>query len=236
MLVIAGCSTSRATECMITASRKVGPRRARPWRYIGASMCTKGSGTNSVKPPVSTCRSRSASRWRDQASDVSTWPYMMVEVVRRPSLCAARCTSSHCAGVDLVGADDGAHLVVEDLGRRARQGAEAGLLQLRQEGGERRLQGRGALRHLERREGVDVHAGHRRLDGAADRDVGLAGVVRMDAALQADLGGAALPGLDARAATPLPARDRRARRADPRACGPWRRRRSGSGNSRCWCS
>src|SRR4029453_17245311 len=34
------------------------------------------------------------------------------------------------------------------------------------------------------------------LDGAADRFVGLAGVVGMDAALQADLGGAALPRLD----------------------------------------
>ena len=30
MLVISGCSTSRATECMSTASRNVGPLRARP--------------------------------------------------------------------------------------------------------------------------------------------------------------------------------------------------------------
>ena len=55
---------------------------------------------------------------------------------------------------------------------------------------------RRTLRHLERREGMDVHARHRFLDGAADRFVGLAGVVGMDAALQADLGGAALPRLD----------------------------------------
>ena len=38
-------------------------------------------------------------------------------------------------GVDLVGADDGAYLVVEDLGRRSRQGAETGRLQLREEVG-----------------------------------------------------------------------------------------------------
>ncbi len=43
---------------------------------------------------------------------------------------------------------------------------------------------------------MDVHVGHRRLDGPADRGVGLAGVVGMDAALQADLGGAAVPRLD----------------------------------------
>ena len=34
--------------------------------YIGASICTKGNRTNSVKPPVSTCRSRRAMRCRDQ--------------------------------------------------------------------------------------------------------------------------------------------------------------------------
>ena len=38
-----------------------------------------------------------------------------------------------------------------------------------------------------------------RLDGAADRQIGLAGVARMNAALQADFGGAALPGLAAAA-------------------------------------
>ena len=57
---------------------------------------------------------------------------------------------------------------------------------------------RRALEDFERREGVDVQAGRRLLDGAADRQIGLAGVARMDAALQADFDGAALPGLAAR--------------------------------------
>ena len=33
------------------------------------------------------------------------------------------------AGVDLVGTDDGAYVIVEDFGRRAGQGAETGRLQ-----------------------------------------------------------------------------------------------------------
>ena len=90
MLVMAGCSTSRATECMITASRKVGPLRARPWRYIGASMCTNGSGTNSVKPPVSAWRSRVRIRWRAHDRGCSIEPNMIVTFERRPTECAVR--------------------------------------------------------------------------------------------------------------------------------------------------
>ena len=148
-LVISGCRASRATECMSTASRNVGPERAMPRRYIGASMWTKGSGTNSVKPPVSACRSRSASRCFAHELEVSTCPYMMVEVVRNPAWWAARCTSSHCAGVDLVGADDGAYLIVEDFRRRAGQGAETGRLQLGEEFADRQSERRRTLRHLQ---------------------------------------------------------------------------------------
>ena len=42
---------------------------------------------------------------------------------------------------------------------------------------------------------MDVEAGYRLFDGAAQGEVGGAGVFRVDAALQADFGGAALPGL-----------------------------------------
>ena len=52
MFGISGCSASRATACISTASRKVGPKRLRPRSCIGASIGTNGSGTNSVKPPV----------------------------------------------------------------------------------------------------------------------------------------------------------------------------------------
>ncbi len=77
-------------------------------------------------------------------------------------------------GLDLVGADHGADLVVEDLGRGAGQGAEPGLLQLAQKVRDRAAEGLGALPDLERREGVDMNAGHRLLDGAADREIGRA--------------------------------------------------------------
>ena len=100
------------------------------------------------------------------------------------------------AGVDLVGADDGADLVVEDFRRRAGQGAETGRLQPGEELGDRQSERRRALRHLQRREGVDVHLGDDRLDRPADRFVGGAGVVGMDAALQADFRRAAIPRLD----------------------------------------
>ena len=103
IFVISGCSTSRDTACIRTASRSVGPFLAMPRRYIGASMCTNGSGTNSVKPPVSACRSRKTSKCRAQFSGLSTCPYMMVDVVRSPSACAALATSIHCCVLILSG-------------------------------------------------------------------------------------------------------------------------------------
>ena len=54
---------------------------------------------------------------------------MMVAVVRKPRRCAASTTASHCCGRQLVRADHGAHLVVEDFRRGARQGAEARVAQ-----------------------------------------------------------------------------------------------------------
>ena len=99
-------------------------------------------------------------------------------------------------GVDLVGAEDGAHLVVEDLGGGARHAAEPGLFQLTQVVGERPLHRRGALPDLERRERVHVDLGLRGLHGAQDVEVPLAGEARVDAALQTDLSAAALPRLD----------------------------------------
>src|SRR5438093_1068067 len=45
-------------------------------------MCTKGSGTNSVKPPLRRCWSRTRSRCRAQLRGPSTWPNMIVAVDR----------------------------------------------------------------------------------------------------------------------------------------------------------
>src|SRR6516164_7343996 len=95
---------------------------------------------------------------------------------------------------DLVGADHGADLVVEDLRRGPGQGAEPGRFQLAQEIGNAAAKGLGALPDLEWREGVNVDIGHRFLDRPADREICRPGVFRMDPALHAHLCRAALPG------------------------------------------
>src|SRR5579863_7740151 len=97
--------------------------------------------------------------------------------------------------IHLVRADDGAHLVVQDLGGGARQGAQSRGLELRQKRPNWDAKRRRALRDLQWREGVNVHIRDRRLDGAANAEIGLAGVIRMDAALKTYLGGASLPRL-----------------------------------------
>ncbi len=97
-------------------------------------------------------------------------------------------------GVELVRADDGAHLVVEDLRRGAGQRAEPGFLEPHEEFRDRDAERRRAVPHFQRREGVHVHRRHRPLHRAQDGEIGLAGEIRMDAALHAHFGGAALPG------------------------------------------
>ena len=99
------------------------------------------------------------------------------------------------AGLDLVGADHRADLIVEDLGRSAGQRAQSSRLQLAQEIGERAAESLGALPDLERREGVDVDVGHRLFDRTANPEVGGSGIFRVDPALHADFGGASIPGL-----------------------------------------
>ena len=98
-------------------------------------------------------------------------------------------------GADLVVAQRVAHLVVENFRRRARQGAEPGLLEPRQEFADRHAERLRALMDFERRERMHMHLRHRRLHRAADLQIFLAGVGRMDAALHADLGSSACPRL-----------------------------------------
>ena len=90
----------------------------------GASMCTKGSGTNSVKPPVSRLQLAQA----QQMPRPMQRTLDMAEHDRRGGRSPTRCAASHhvepCAVVELVGADDGAHLVVENFGGGAGQRAE----------------------------------------------------------------------------------------------------------------
>src|SRR5207237_1679863 len=97
-------------------------------------------------------------------------------------------------GFDLVGADHGADLVVEDLGCGAGQRTEPRRLQLAQEVGERAAESLGALPDLERREGVNVDIGYRLFYRAADPEVGRSGIFRVDATLQAHFRCAAVPG------------------------------------------
>ena len=113
------------------------------------------------------------------------------ETVRRPRDFKPLCR------VDLVRADDGAHLVVQDLAAVPGK-VLTGVLELCQERPDWQPERRRALRHLQRREGVNVHVRNSRLDGAANGEIGLAGVLRVDAALKADLGRASLPASVAR--------------------------------------
>src|SRR5438132_930883 len=95
-------SIRRASACILTTSAPVAPGRTpgtSPFEYIGASEWISDSGTNSVKPPVSFWIERRSAMWRIQWSGVSTWPYMIVEVVRIPSACAVVITSTHCSTV-----------------------------------------------------------------------------------------------------------------------------------------
>src|SRR6478752_4797864 len=54
----------------------------------------KLQGINAVKPPVSSCRSKTRWKWLMRCSNVSPTPNIMVAVVHMPSLCAVRCTLS----------------------------------------------------------------------------------------------------------------------------------------------
>ena len=65
-------------------------------------------------------------------------------------------------GVDLVGAELGADLVVEDLGRGAGQGLQADVDEPPQVDRQRLAQAAGALGDLERGEAVDVDLGRDR--------------------------------------------------------------------------
>ena len=120
---------------------------------------------------------------------------MIVTFERSPTPWAVRWALEPLLGVDLVGAEHGPHLVVEDLGRRARQRPQPGVHQPPQVVGERLAQPPGPLGDLERGEAVDVDVGHGLLHRPGDVDVVVAVEAGVDAALEAHLGGAERPGL-----------------------------------------
>ena len=199
MLRKRGPRKSLARACIFTTSSPVAPCRTpgtSPRRYIGASWWISDRGTNSVKPPVSFWIRRRRSMWRIQCAGCSTWPYMMVEVVRMPWAWAEVITSIHCSTVirprairsrmswsstsaEVPGSVPSARLL--ELGEVLRDG---------QPGAGR------AVEDLLRGEGVQVHLGQGGLDGAAEIDVVAAVELRGQAGLDADLGRAELPRLD----------------------------------------
>ena len=67
--------------------------------------------------------------WRATWPGVSTWPYMTVDVVGMPRRCAVVMISTHVRTSTFLWRQDLAHLVVEDLGGRARDRAEAAVAQ-----------------------------------------------------------------------------------------------------------
>ena len=82
-----------------------------------------------MKPPVSRCRARVARMWRAQDRGCSIAPNMMVTFERSPTRVGGAVGLEPLLGVDLVGAQHGADLVVEDLGRGAGQGRQPGVAQ-----------------------------------------------------------------------------------------------------------
>src|SRR6266487_824025 len=90
----------RETACIFITSLPLGPGRMLEigpllllfLLYMGASLCTKLRGTNSVKPCVPFWISLSTSRCFALCNDDSRWPYMTVEVVGIFKECASLIT------------------------------------------------------------------------------------------------------------------------------------------------
>ena len=185
----------RPTACMSSVSRKVGPRRALRWRYRGVAMCTKGRGTNSVNPPVSLLEVPGADHVPGPRPGLLDGAEHDGHVGSQADPVGRPVGEEPLLGVDLVGAQHGPHLVVEDLGRRARQGPEAGVTEEHQIVGQGHARTAGPFGHLESGEAVDVDGGGGRPDGPDHVEVVVAVELGVDPPLQADLGGAQRFGL-----------------------------------------
>ena len=159
-------------------------------------MCTNGSGTNSVKPPVSFCSARVRTRWRATCTGRSTVPNMIVTFERRPTECAVRCASSHSSVFTLSG-----QMTARTSSSRISAAvpgsvASPASFSLHEVVGERHVEPARAFGHLERGEAVHVDLRRDLLHRARDVDVVVAVEVGVDAALEAHLGRAALDRLD----------------------------------------
>ena len=237
MLGMTGSSTSRATACISTASRKVGPLRALPLevdRRLHVHERQRHELGEAAGALLQLAHAQQVPRPVPVAVDVAE--HDGGGAPAGPRRARSPSPRSHCAVVILSGhrtARTSSSRISAAVPGRLRQPR---VLEPRQIVAQRQPQRLGAVPDLQRREGVHVDVGRRRFHRLDDGEIGLARVAGPDAALQAHLGGAALPGLARAAGDLLEARDRRASR-DGRGCaGPWRRRRTCSRRCRCWCS
>ena len=152
-------------------------------------MCTNGSGTNSVNPPVRFCRSRVAIRWRAQWQGLFDRAEHDRHVRREADGVGDFVGVQPFLGGDLVRAQDGADAVVEDLRGGSWKRPQPDLDQAAKVLVQRFAETFGAFGDFERGETVDVDPGRGSGHCPADVDVVVAVEVGMDAALQCHLGG-----------------------------------------------
>ena len=96
-------------------------------------------------------------------------------------------------GIDLVGAQDGPNVVVEDLSCGAGQRCEPCLLEPSEVGDQIFIEPLGAFGDFECREAMHMHVRYRVLHRLGDVDVVVAVEVRVDAALQGYFSGPQVP-------------------------------------------
>ncbi len=145
-----------------------------------------------MNPPVSFCRARRADQVPRPVTGVLDGSEHDRDI--RPQADAVRYTVHFEPpfGVDLVRAQDRSDLIVEDLRRRAWQGAQPGIPELDQIRVQRLAEPARPFVDLERGEGMYVHALGTRTDRPQHLEVVGAVEVWVDPTLKADLGGAGL--------------------------------------------
>ena len=115
-------------------------------------MCTNGRPTNSVKPPVSFCRAERTQDVPGPVDGLLDRPEHDRDVASQADLVGDAMCLEPLVGGDLVRTQDRPDVVVEDLGRRAWQRRQSGILESGQVVRQRLVEPLGALGHLERGE------------------------------------------------------------------------------------
>ena len=159
-------------------------------------MCTKGSGTNSLIRPPRFCKPRNLSQmmgpvpWVIHVPEHDCGSGWQSKLVRRGD------DIEPLPGGDLVGANLITHLVVQDLGGRSRQSAQARVTESDQVLANINAEGFCPMPDLKRRERVNMEIRHCLTDCSTDFEIGFAAVSRMNTALHADFRRSAFPGLE----------------------------------------